>query len=345
MRATRYKAVKTGVAALALAAVAAITGVARAQAPAASGPYLFAYFKEPGNQGIYLALSRDGYTYTPLNDGQPWVKTEQPGEIMRDVFLTHNPDGHGFRMVWTWNWRGNAIGTSESPDLLSWTPHRKIEIMREFPRVHNTWAPETYWDEAKKEWLIIFSSSFDPVDATRPPEKSDGLRIWASRTKDWETFSKPTMFFDRGFPAIDATMFHRTLNGKKDVVLVVKDQTPDPLRYDERWASGPTVEGPWGPLSGPIDESWSEGPSVVQVGDHAVVFYDHYRPPQPRYEAVETTDWVHWTSADDKIHLPESCKHGSFLRITEAEAERLLARHDAPAGASTPSPAAAVDSH
>ena len=301
-----------------------------AQTSAPGDPYVFAYFKEPGNQGIYLALSQDGYTYTPLNDGQPWVKTEQPGEIMRDVFVTRNPDGHGFRMVWTWGWKGNAIGTAASPDLLTWTPHRKIEIMGAFPNVHNTWAPETYWDDARHEWLIIWSSAFDtpPGQASAP---ADGLRIWAARTSDWQTFTRPALFFDRGFPAIDATMFHRTLDGRHDVVLVVKDQTVDPLRYSERWTAGPSVEGPWGELSGPINESWSEGPSVVQVGDKSVVFYDHYRQPRARYEAVETTDWVHWTSADDKIHLPDGCKHGSFFRVSPAEAQKLLARHDPPA--------------
>ncbi len=268
-------------------AAAMLAGVAMQAQTKPQGAYVFAYFKEPGTQGIYLALSRDGYTYTPLNDGQPWVKPEQPGEIMRDVYITREPHGHGFRMVWTWAWHGNAIGTAESPDLMTWSPQRKVEIMADYPRVHNTWAPETYWDPQKKDWLVIYSSSFDPVDP-KHPEPDDGLRIWASRTKDWQTFSKPEMFFDRGFPAIDATMFHRTLHGKHDVVLMVKDQSTDPLRYDEVWTAGPTVEGPWGAVSAPINESWSEGPSVVQVGDHAVVFYDHYRPPHAQYEAVET---------------------------------------------------------
>ena len=49
----------------------------------AEDAYVFAYFKEPGSQGIYLALSRDGYKFEPLNDGQPWVKPEHDGEIMR----------------------------------------------------------------------------------------------------------------------------------------------------------------------------------------------------------------------------------------------------------------------
>jgi hypothetical protein len=52
------------------------------------GAWLFAYFHEPANQGIYLALSRDGLHYTPLNDGEPWVKPAELGELMRDVFLT-----------------------------------------------------------------------------------------------------------------------------------------------------------------------------------------------------------------------------------------------------------------
>ncbi len=299
---------------------------AAAQQPSPTDPVVFAYFKEPGTQGIYLALSRDGYTYTPLNDGQPWLKPTEPGEIFRDVFITRAPDGAGFRMVWTWAWRGNSIGISSSPDLMTWSPQQKIDIMHDFSTVQNTWAPETYWDEAKKDWLILWSSSFGASENS----PAEGLRIWSAHTPDWQTFSRPQKFFDRGMPTIDATMFHRTLNGKHDVVMVLKDQTADPLRYAERWVSGPTVEGPWSDLSGLINESWSEGPSVLQVGDKSVVFYDHYRQPRASFEAVETSDWIHWTGANDKIHLPEASKHGSFFRVTEAEAQRLLSRHDAP---------------
>ena len=47
------------------------------------GATVFAYFKEPGTQGAYFALSRDGYTFTSLNDGQPRIKPDTPGEITR----------------------------------------------------------------------------------------------------------------------------------------------------------------------------------------------------------------------------------------------------------------------
>ncbi len=305
--------------------MALLSGSVVAQGTAASGPggaasgqgaTVFAYFKEPGTQGIYLALSRDGYTFTPLNGGQPWLKPEQAGEIMRDVYVTRDPAG-GFRAVWTWGWKGSSLGTAHSADLMTWTAQTEVPIMRELSATRNVWAPETYWDEAAKEWLVIWSSSFEG-DAL-------GNRIWASRTKDFVSFSKPAKFYDPGFVVIDATLFRR----ERDWVLVLKDQSTDPLRYQVRWASGPGVEGPWGPLSGPITESWSEGPSVVRVGEKYIVYYDHYRAPRARYEGVETSDWVHWSSVNDRMQFPESAKHGSFFHVSEEEAQRLLGRHDA----------------
>jgi hypothetical protein len=287
----------------------------------AHGAWLFAYFKEPGSDGIYLALSRDGYHYTPLNDGQPWVAPTHPGEIMRDVYLTRGPDNR-FHMVWTWNWRGNSLGYASSPDLLTWSEQKQIPIMQDFPQTNNVWAPEIYYDAAHSQWLILWSSSMK--------DSSAGNRIWFSFTPEFNTFSKPAVFFDPGYVVIDATIFH---NDGGPYRLIFKDQTLDPLTYQQRVATGPTLEGPWGNISGPINESWSEGPSAIQVGDRSIVFYDHYRAPRARYEAVATTDWKHWEDITAQISLPAHCKHGSFLKITDEEAERMLARHDPPKAA------------
>ncbi len=305
-------------------------------AQSSHGAWLFIYFKEPGNQGIYFALSRDGYHYTPLNDGQPWVAPAQAGdapaqrgELMRDVFLTRGPDGL-FHMVWTWNWRGNSLGYASSPDLLTWSAQKQVPIMADFPATNNVWAPETYWDAKKNQWLLIWSSSMK--------DSQDGNRIWYSMTPDFQTFSKPAIFFDPGYVTIDATIFH----GKSGPYrLIFKEQTYDPLTFQERVATGATLEGPWSDISGPINESWSEGPSAIQVGKQYIVFYDHYRAPRARYEAVATTDWKHWQDITAQTSLPPYSKHGSFLHITDEEAVRLLARHDAPASAppsSTPEP-------
>jgi hypothetical protein len=301
--------------------VALVLCTAHAQTPPqpTHGAWLFIYFKEPGNQGIYFALSRDGLRYTPLNDGQPWVAPTQPGELMRDVFLTRGLDGQ-FQMVWTWNWRGNSLGHASSPDLLIWSPQKEVPIMTGFPETNNVWAPETYWDAAKSQWLLIWSSSMK--------NSTDGHRIWSSLTPDFNTFSKPAIFFDPGYVTIDATIFHVASGPYR---LIFKQQTYDPLTFQERVATGPTLKGPWSDISGPINESWSEGPSCIQLGDRFVVFYDHYRPPRARYEAVATTDWKHWQDITAETSLPPFSKHGSFLHISDEEATRLLERQDAPA--------------
>lgn len=290
------------------------------------GAWLFIYFKEPGNQGIYFALSRDGYHYKPLNGDQPWIATTQPGELMRDVFLTRGLDGL-FRMVWTWNWRGSSLGYASSSDLLTWSAQEDIPIMADFPATNNVWAPETYWDAKKKQWLLIWSSSMKGA--------AEGNRIWFSMTPDFKSFSRPAIFFDPGYVTIDATIFH----GKNGPYrLIFKEQTYDPLTFQERVATGPTLEGPWGQISGPINESWSEGPSAIQVGKRYIVFYDHYRAPRARYEAVATTDWKHWQDITAETSLPQYSKHGSFLHITDEEAARLLKRHDVPATTSAATP-------
>jgi hypothetical protein len=303
--------------------LAACCTAAGAQQPQQDA-YLFAYFKEPGNQGIYLALSRDGYHYTELNGGQPWLAPAHPGsnpregEIMRDVFLTRAPD-NTFRMVWTWNWRGNSLGTASSPDLLTWSEQKEVPIMKDFSDVNNVWAPETYFDSAKKQWLLIWSSSMQ--------NSEEGNRIWYSMTPDFNIFSKPAIFFDPGYVVIDATIFHDTTGPYR---LIFKEQTYDPLNFQERVATGPTLEGPWSNISGFINETWSEGPSAIRIGDKYVVFYDHYRAPRAKFEAVATTDWKHWEDVTSQTSLPAYCKHGSFLKITGEEANRLLLRHDPP---------------
>jgi hypothetical protein len=285
----------------------------------AHGAWLFIYFKEPASQGIYFALSRDGLRYTPLNDGQPWVTPAQPGELMRDVFLTRGPDGT-FHMVWTWGWRCSSLGYASSSDLLSWSAQKQIPIMADLPEANNVWAPEIYWDAAKSKWLLIWSSSMK--------DSSDGNRIWSSLTPNFDTFSKPAIFFDPGYVTIDATIFHGTTGPYR---LIFKQQTYDPLTFQERVATGPTLEGPWSNISGPINESWSEGPSCIQLDDRFIVFYDHYRAPRARFEAVATRDWKHWQDITTETSLPAYSKHGSFLHISDEEAARLLARHDVPA--------------
>jgi hypothetical protein len=62
--------------------------------------FLFAYFKEPTDTGIYYALSSGGYYWEAVNGNPIWTP-EIPGELMRDILLpadrmaSFRRSGHG----------------------------------------------------------------------------------------------------------------------------------------------------------------------------------------------------------------------------------------------------------
>jgi beta-xylosidase len=266
---------------------------------------LFVYFRDPANMGVFFALSDDGYHWKALNGDKPWMGIGHPGELMRDPFLTRGADGE-FHMVWTWAWRGQTLGYAHSRDLVHWSEQKEIPIMAGIEGAKNTWAPEIYWDAAKSKWLIIWSSVVEGKHA--------GNRIYSAFTTDFASFSKPEIFYDPGFEVIDATILHT----RGRYYMVFKDERPEPVRKWLQVTSGPTLEGPWGSASEPFTESWSEGPSAMELGASYVVYYDHYRDPK-RYEAVRSSDLIHWTPILGEIQFPAGAKHGSFLKITAAE--------------------------
>jgi lysophospholipase L1-like esterase len=284
----------------------ALLAVLLAAPAVAAEPLVFAYFKDPATS-VYFALSRDGYHWQTLNAGQPWLPAQQPGELMRDPFVTRGPDGE-FHMVWTWAWRGTSLGYAHSKDLIHWSAQRQIPI-NTLPGAQTTWAPEVYWDDSKSDWLLIWSSAV---------EGRDGPRVYSATTRDFQTFTKPELFFDPGFQTIDATILHT--RGK--FYLVFKDERQEPVKKWVQIAESDSLTGPYSHISEPITESWSEGPSAVDLGGQYVVYYDHYHDPK-RYEAVRSTDLVHWTSATADMDLPRGARHGSFLKVTPEEAAEL----------------------
>ena len=287
-----------------------------------SGPWLFAGFKGNSEDGVYYALSQDGYHWTLANAGQPVVHQTQPNELRRDPFLQRAPDGT-FRMVWTWSWRAPAVlGFSTSTDLVHWTPHRQLAVLANEPKALNAWAPALYFEPDHHRWLIFWSST---IPGRFPGDDSGdgGLnhRIFSTTTTDFTTFTPARVFFDPGFSVIDATLLQ---TGPTTTTLIFKDERKTPLEKHLLTATGPTLEGPWSNLSQPISEPWSEGAAIIPVPNGYLAFYDHYRSPQ-HYAALFSPDLKTWSDATPQIAFPAGLRHGSFLRITPAEYARLAA--------------------
>jgi hypothetical protein len=317
---------------------------------APSSPWLFVGFKKDSKDGIYYAISLDGYHWKLANGGKPVVPPTDPKELMRDPFIQRASDG-GFRMVWTWSWyKPLVIGYSESKDLLTWTPHRQLDVFANEPTAVNVWAPALYYEPAQKCWLILWSSTIPGRFAGDDSGDKAGNsplnhRIFSTSTKDFKSFTPSKLFFDPGYSVIDATILPPT-KPHDSFVLIYKDERKIPLQKHLLTATGPSIEGPWSNLSQPISETWSEGAAIIPVRATAdspagyLAYYDHYSQGQ-HYGAVFSPDLTHWTDALGKISFPAGMRHGSFVQITQAEYDRLNALVPDPVAVPVATPAAA----
>jgi hypothetical protein len=297
-----------------------VGGLAAAEKPDAAY-YFFTSFRKNGEDGLHLAWSTDGLKWAALNDDKPYIKPQiGPKPLMRDPFMLQGPDGT-FHLVWTTGWgRPPVIGYASSRDLVNWSEQKAISVMADEPDAKNAWAPELFYDAAKQQFLIFWSTTipghFPETEAAG--DKGWNHRIYYCTTKDFRTFSKTQLFFNAGFNVIDATM----LKAEGKVRLIVKDETLAPVKKNLRIAEGATPEGPWTNVSEPFTISWVEGPSAIRIGEYWYVYFDHYAKPL-YYGAVRSKDLKTWEDVSGQMSFPPDSRHGAVMKVSKEILDRL----------------------
>jgi hypothetical protein len=295
---------------------------ASAQAQSAAGHrlvFLFSYFRDNGEDGLHLAFSRDGYHWKALNDGRSFLAPQVGSKLMRDPSLAQGPDGV-CHLVWTTGGGDRVIGYASSHDLVQWSPQQAIPVMMHEPAARNAWAPELFYDEDQKRFLLFWATTIPGRFPETDPSGDGGMnhRIYATSTRDFKTYAPTRLFFDGGFNVIDATI----LKARGQYHLIVKDETKTPVKKNLRIARSAKAEGPYRDVSAPISIRWVEGPSAIQIGDAFLVYFDHYVAPQ-YYGAIRSTDLVHWEDISQKVEFPPGTRHGTVLRVSEDVLTRL----------------------
>jgi hypothetical protein len=287
-----------------------------------SGGWLFAGYQGDGRSGVYFAISKDGYHWKLINDGKPMLRPSQRGELTRDPWVQRAPDGT-FRMLWSWSTGAPAeLGYSTSNNLVFWSEQRKLPIAAAIPTAMNASAPATYYQPARKDWLILWSSS---VPATSLPANASDNRIYATTTTDFKRFAPAKLFFDPGYPVADATLLPS--NEKPgEFYLLFKDDRDGTLGKNIRMAQGSAIDGPWQNIGAPFAQTGSEAPAILPVAGGYLAYYDLSTDPR-HYEAMFSADLQHWSYATPKIAFPSGLRHGSFLHIETSEYNLLLDYH------------------
>ncbi|MEP7271131.1 MAG: glycoside hydrolase family 43 protein [Acidobacteriota bacterium] len=315
----------SAVAAIVIGAAVGLLSIASGEANAQGSDYfLFTSFRGNGEDGLHLALSTDGLRWKALNEDRSYLKpTAGKGQLMRDPCLVAGPDGR-FHMVWTTGWYDQTIGYASSSNLVDWSEQKAFAVLAHEPTARNAWAPEIFYDDSAREWLIFWATTipgrFPETDHTGG---SNGLnhRIYMTATRDFRVLSATSLFFDPGFNVIDATILKSDLKTGPRYFMVFKDERQVPVRKNLRLSVAGLARGPYGGISEPFTRDWVEGPTVLKVGAEWIVYFDRYREHQ--YGAVKSKDLKQWLDISDELSFPRDHRHGSVLRISKALAENL----------------------
>lgn len=179
-------------------------------------PYLFSHFKEKltmDGEQVYFAISKDGYKWESVNNGEP-VITCTKGELgCRDIEIVRLHTG-GFVILATdlcivnrmdeqhnIDWKNvNSHGSKylsmwKSSDLINFSEQELIYFGRD--DFGCLWAPEVFFDEKNEEYLIHWGS-------TVKADNYSHMSIYCSRTKDFKTFTEPELFFNKDNEILDS---------------------------------------------------------------------------------------------------------------------------------------------
>ena len=282
--------------------------------------YLFCYFKGNGD-GLHYASSEDGYTWTAMfNDSVVLKPTVSKDKLFRDPCIIKGADGK-YHMVWTGSWADRGIGYAWSRDLVNWSEQQFIPVMMHEDSAKNTWAPEINYDSKKKEYMVYWATTIPgrfPQKDTSAEGRRYNHRMYYTTTKDFKKWKKAKLLYNPGFSVIDASIVQ---NGKEYVVFL-KNETRQPAEKNLRVATAKKLAGPYTMPGAPITgKYWAEGPTAIKIDGKWMVYFDKYT--EKKYGAVASADLVAWEDVSDKVSFPKGTRHGTVLKISRAEWERM----------------------
>jgi non-reducing end alpha-L-arabinofuranosidase len=307
----------------ALAAAAGVVALPRA-ALAANTAYLFAYFTESpqlvgANYGLHLAVSQDGWNWTPLNQNNP-VVTPTAGTLgLRDPFVFRRNDGTFVVLATDLNGTNFGLNNQylhvwDSTNLTSFSGYRRIQM---HTLATHTWAPTAFWDAARGQYGIVYSAVNGGRDL-----------FMVNYTSDFRTVSAPQIFFNPGFGVLDGDI---VVDGA--TTYLYYKNLADGLLYGARSSSG--APNSFSTYTGGLRQGTAiEAPLLLKANDGGWRLWgDSFGPINNDFYAWTTSNigGGSWAVANQRDYTPPlNAKHGSIVGITAAEYAALVSRWGTP---------------
>ena len=277
--------------------------------------YLFTSFRDADQKFLRFLYSFDGYHWTNV-PGTFLAANVGTNQQFRDPSIARGPDGI-FHLVWTAGWHGDqGFGYASSRDLIHWSEQKFIPVMTNEPTTVNVWAPELFYDERGKQFVIVWASTIPGRFPDFQEKPDNNHRLYFTTTRDFTNFTPAKLFFEPGFSVIDGFVLQ---DGKK-FVLLNKDNSRSNLNLHVAFADSPL--GSWRNESEPFTQKFTEGPCALKLGDDWLIYFDAYR--EKIFGAVKTQDFKTFTDVTKEVSFPAEHKHGTAFCVPRNILEKLL---------------------
>lgn len=304
--------------------------------------YLFVHFKEkrtPDGEQVYFAVSQDGFKWESVNDGNPVLWSYQGEKGVRDFTIVRTREGkfcilatdlslaYNMEEKYHNSWREvSEFGSRnlmlwESEDLVHWSKQRVLPIGDDdFGCV---WAPDVIYDKKQKDYVLHWSSA-------HRRHSYDCKEIYYSRTKDFKEFSSSRLLYEKPEQdglVIDSAMYEEDgfyymfLKSERNpgkIILVKSNDILGPFERVE--AFDKSME--------PLEENLYEAPTAVRLENGKwCLFLDYYGCSEEEQGYVpflaDSLASGKFERAEEAFSFPYGFKHGTILKITMEEYERL----------------------
>ncbi len=302
--------------------------------------YLFSHFREkitPDGEQVYFALSKDGFNWTQLNNGEPILTSTMGEKGCRDIEVIRLESG-GFVILTTdlsiayrmdenyqVNWKEvNSTGSKclcmwKTNDFITFSEQKRIYFGRD--DFGCLWAPEIFYDDINDEYLIHWGSTVAEDNFTH-------MSIYCSTTKDFETFSEPKLFFTKDNEILDTHLvkfdgiyhlFYKNAERPSMNMHATSENLYGPYEHDKAFEEYMTT----------LEKAWAyEAPTTLVLPDGRwCLMIDFFGCEKERMGYVpfvsEKPGNSNFKRSDESFSFPYGFKHGGIIEITDEEYDKI----------------------
>jgi len=322
--------------------------------------YLFCHMNDRGRAWTAYALSRDGLHYHDLLMGDSIFSDHEHARIegaTRDAYICRKHDGQGYLMVCTdmnvsrfkelnkkAEWDNYGICLLRSDDLIHWESKtfdyrqgtrifcdpEAPSVYRSWETINRVWAPQIMWDadyqwsDGRRGGYFIYYSMWN-----RDEEQYDRM-YYSYADESFTQLTQPRLLFDWGYATIDADI--NWVEADQQWHMMIKKEGGQPGLFT---ATAPQLTGPW---SEPVVDDYvsfegkkrCEGVSAFQLAGSQewMIGYIEYSSRPRNYRLCMADKNMRNFRSPRNIEGVDRPQHGSFLRLTKEEYDRLQAWSD-----------------